>query len=192
MILRLEAIIRRAQHVTKMNVIQTERLNLRKFATDDAGFILQLLNDPSFLHFIGDKGVRTLADAENYLRTGPLESYERHGFGLWMVELRDANIPVGMCGLLKRDTLPDVDIGFAFLPQFRSKGYAQESAAAVADYARNVLGLKRLVAITNPDNDKSKSVLEKIGLRFDKMIRLSEDAPEIKLFTADLGPTDGD
>ncbi len=152
---------------------------------DDAEFILELLNDPSFLRFVGDKGVRTTEDACQYILTGPLDSYERYGFGLWLVELRGAETRIGICGLLKRDTLDDVDIGFAFLPQYRSKGYAFESAAAVMDYGRKVLGLRRIVAITNEDNAGSIRVLEKIGMSFDRMIRLSDDGPEIRLLASD-------
>jgi len=148
---------------------------------DDAEFILELLNDISFLRFVGDKGVRTAEDARQYILTGPMDSYERYGFGLWLVELTASRTPIGICGLLKRDTLTDVDIGFAFLPQHRCKGYAFESAAAVMDYARTVLGLGRVVAITNEDNVDSIRVLEKIGMSFDRMIRLSQDGPEIRL-----------
>jgi RimJ/RimL family protein N-acetyltransferase len=152
---------------------------------DDAEFIVELLNDTSFLRFIGDKGVRTADDARQYILTGPMDSYERNGFGLWLVELKGSNTPVGMCGLLKRETLTDVDIGFAFLPRYRSHGYAFESAAAVMAYGRNVLGLRRIVAITNEDNASSIRVLEKIGMRFDRMIRLSKDGPEIRLLASD-------
>ena len=169
-----------------MNVIETERLNLRRLSGGDAEFILELLNDPSFVRFIGDKGVRTIEDARQYILTGPVDSYERNGFGLWLVELRDSKAPIGICGLVKRDSLPDVDVGFAFLPRFRSMGYAYESASAVVSYAMDVVGLKRLVAITNPDNVGSIKVLEKIGLKFDRMIRLSEAEPEIKLFASDV------
>jgi ribosomal-protein-alanine N-acetyltransferase len=168
-----------------VNVLQTERLNLRRMSLDDAEFIVELLNDPAFLRFVGDKGVRTPADARQYLLTGPLDSYERHGFGLWLVELEGSKTPIGMCGLLKRDSLSDVDIGFAFLPPYRSKGYAFESAAAVMNYGRNVLGLRRIVAITNEDNADSIRVLEKIGMSFDRMIRLSDDGPEIRLLASD-------
>lgn len=168
-----------------MNVLQTERLSLRKMAPDDAEFIVELLNDSSFLRFIGDKGVRTTEDARQYILTGPMDSYERHGFGLWLVELKGSKTPIGICGLLKRDSLSDVDIGFAVLPQYRSKGYAFESAAAVMDHARNVLGLRRVVAITNEDNTGSIRVLEKIGMSFDRMIRLSDDGPEIRLLASD-------
>ncbi len=152
---------------------------------DDAEFILKLVNEPSFLRFIGDKGVRKHADAVKYIQTGPLASYERFGFGLYLVELKETGVPIGMCGLVKRDSLPDVDVGFAFLPAFWSKGYAFEAAAAVKYYARSVLSITRLVAITNPDNESSIKLLEKIGLRFERMIRLSEDASEIKLFASD-------
>jgi len=168
-----------------VSVLQTERLNLRRMSLDDAEFILELLNDPSFLRFVGDKGVRTTEDARQYILTGPLDSYERYSFGLWLVELRDSETRIGICGLLKRDTLDDVDIGFAFLPQYRSKGYAFESAAAVMDYGRKVLGLRRIVAITNEDNAGSIRVLEKIGMSFDRMIRLSDDGPEIRLLASE-------
>jgi len=166
-------------------VLQTERLNLRRMSLDDAEFIVELLNDSSFLRFVGDKGVRTTEDARQYILTGPVDSYERHGFGLWLVELKDSETPIGICGLLKRETLSDVDIGFAFLPQYRSKGYAFESAAAVMSYGRNVLGLRRVVAITNEENIDSLRVLEKIGMSFDRMIRLSDEGPEIRLLASD-------
>ena len=168
-----------------MNVLQTERLSLRRMSLDDAEFIVELLNDAAFLRFVGDKGVRTTDDARRYILTGPIESYERHGFGLWLVELKGSETPIGMCGLLKRDTLSDVDIGFAFLPSYRSRGYALESAAAVMDYGRKVLGLKRIVAIANEDNAGSIRVLEKIGMSFDRMIRLAEGQPEISLLASD-------
>lgn len=169
-----------------MKVIETERLDLRKLAVEDAEFILGLLNEPSFLRFIGDKGVRTLEDARGYILTGPVASYEQHGFGLWLVALRDSNVPIGICGLLKRDSLPDVDVGFAFLPQFCSRGYAYESASAAISFGAKVMGLQRIVAITNPDNAASIKVLEKLGLRFERMIRLSEGGPETKLFACEL------
>jgi RimJ/RimL family protein N-acetyltransferase len=164
-------------------VFETDRLQLRRVELDDAAFLLDLLNQPSFLHFIGDKGVRTLDDARDYILTGPLASYERFGFGMYLTVLKEERVPIGICGLLKRDSLEDVDVGYAFLPQFWSKGYAFESASAVMAYARNVLGIDRVVAIATPDNHASIHVLEKLGLRFETMIRLLEDSPEIKLFT---------
>ena len=167
-------------------MLETERLSLRRLSTDDAAFIFGLVNQPSFVKHIGDKGVRTRADAVAYIQNGPVASYERFGFGLNLVELKGSGIPIGICGLLKRDTLPDVDIGFAFLPEFWSKGYAVESAAAVMDHGRKVLGIGRVLAITAPDNVGSIKVLEKIGFSFEGMTRLSEDAPEIRLFACDI------
>jgi RimJ/RimL family protein N-acetyltransferase len=168
------------------NVLETERLNLRRLDEGDAAFILELLNDPSFLQNIGDRGVRTVEDAVRYILEGPVDSYARHGFGFWLVELKDAQTPAGICGLVKRDALPGVDIGYAFLPRFWSRGYAYEAAAAVMSYAAGALGLRRVLAIVNPDNANSIRVLEKIGLKFDRLVRLSEDAPEIMLFAADV------
>ena len=168
-----------------MNVIETDRLVLRRFSIDDAEFILDLLNQPSFLHFIGDKGVRTLADARDYILKGPIVSYERFGFGLYLTVLKESGIPIGICGLVKRESLEDVDIGFAFLPQFWSKGYAFESASAVMAYGKSALGLNRIVGVTSADNYGSIRVLEKIGLRFERIVRLSADGPELKLFAPD-------
>lgn len=169
-----------------MSILETERLVLRRMTPDDAGFILKLVNEPSFIRFIGDKGVRNHADAVQYIQTGPVASYQRFGFGLYLVELKGSRVPIGMCGLVKRESLPDVDVGFAFLPAFWSKGYAFEAAAAVKAFGKDVLGISRLVAITNPDNESSIKLLEKIGFRYERMIRLSEDASEIKLFASDV------
>jgi RimJ/RimL family protein N-acetyltransferase len=167
-------------------VLETDRLILRRITVEDAEFILQLLNEPSFLQFIGDKGVRTVAEARKYIVAGPIRSYEQFGFGLYLAELKEMPVPIGMCGLLKRESLDDVDIGFAFLPQFWRQGYAFESAAAALAYGRSVIGLNRIVAITNPDNLGSINVLEKLGLGFERMIKLSEDGPEIKLFALEF------
>lgn len=169
-----------------LHILETERLVLRRMMADDAEFILELVNQPSFIHFIGDKGVRNHADAVQYIQTGPMANYERFGFGQYLVEIKDSRVPIGMCGLTKKDSLPDVDLGFALLPAFWSKGYAFEAAAAVKAYARDVLAISRLVAVTNPDNESSIKLLEKLGFRFERMIRLSEDASEIKLFASDV------
>ena len=165
-----------------MNVIETDRLNLRHLTPNDAEFILALLNDPAFLRFIGDKGVRDMEGALKYITHGPMEMYARLGFGLYLVELKDGKIPIGLCGLIKREGLDDVDIGFAFLPDFRAKGYAYEAASATMEYGKTALGLKRIVAITSLDNEASGKLLEKIGLRFEQIIRLSEEADEVRLF----------
>ena len=173
-----------------MIVLKTERLILRKLTIDDSEFVLELLNEPSFLRHIGDRGVRTLEDARQYILNRLVTSYERNGFGLYLVELKESRVPIGISGLVKRDTLPDADIGFAFLPAYWSKGYALESAAAVMNYARDVLGLNRILAITSPDNEASAKLLGKIGLRFERMIKLSDGAEEVKLFTMLEGQTD--
>jgi len=168
-------------------VLETERLILRRLTTGDAEFVLELLNEPSFLQYIGDRGVRSLEEAREYIVNRLVASYERNGFGLYLVELKESRIPIGISGLVKRDALPDADIGFAFLPAYWSKGYAVESAAAVMNYARDVLGLTRIVAITSLDNEGSAKLLGKIGLRFERLIKLSEDAEEVKLFTPKRG-----
>jgi len=170
----------------QLKVLETDRLILRRLSTDDAEFILQLLNEPSFLRFIGDKGVRTLRDARDYISNGPVDMYNRFGFGLYLTELKDGGVPIGICGLIKRDALEDVDIGFAFLPKFWAKGYAYESASAVMTYGKDVLGLRRIVAITSPDNHASAKLLEKLGLQFEHMIRLAEDAQDVRLFASDI------
>lgn len=165
-----------------MIIAETERLTLRRLTVDDAEFVFALLNEPSWLRFIGDKGVRTLEDARAYIENGPVAMYQRFGFGLYVTERRTDGVSMGMCGLIKRDGLDDVDIGFAFLPAYWGRGYAFEAAAAVMDYGRNVIGLTRIVAITAPDNESSARLLEKLGLRFDRMVRLSADAKEDRLF----------
>jgi RimJ/RimL family protein N-acetyltransferase len=168
-----------------LKVLETDRLILRWMSADDAPFILELVNEPSWLHFIGDRGVRTIEDARNYIRNGPIEMYARLGFGLYLTERKEDGAPIGICGLLKRDSLEDADIGFALVPRFWGKGYAYESASAVMAYGKQVLGLKRIVAVTSPGNDRSVRLLEKLGLRFERMVRLSGDADEVQLFGSD-------
>ena len=165
-----------------MSHLETERLALRELTLDDAPFILRLLNDPAWLQFIGDRNVHTLDAARGYLTSGPLAMYRERGFGLWLVELKIDATPVGICGLLKRETLPDVDLGFAFLPEFRGRGYGYEAAAATLAHGRNAIGLNRIVAVTAPDNTRSIALLEKLGLRFEKTVRLKSDGPETRLY----------
>ena len=174
------------QKQAQVKTLETGRLILRPMTLDDAALILELLNEPSFIQNIGDRKVRSLEEARSYIRNGPIASYERNGFGLYVVERKETHESIGMCGLIKRDTLEDVDIGYALLPRFWSRGYAVEAAQAMKDYARDVIGLKRLVAITDPANQGSIRVLEKIGLRFVKMLRLSADDIELKLFATEL------
>ena len=168
-----------------MTPLTTERLTLRRLTLDDGKFILALLNEPSFIEMIGDRGVRTVEEAQGYIRKGALASYERFGFGMYLTALKADGTPIGICGLLKRDTLPDIDIGFAFRPAFWRQGYAYESCVAVIEQGRREFGVKRLVAITSQENIGSGKVLEKLGLRFEKTIRLTDDGEELRLFSRD-------
>lgn len=165
-----------------MIVLETQRLTLRHATSDDADFMLRLLNEPSFIRFIGDRGVRTLDDAERYIAERLVGSYERHGYGLYVVERREEPGPIGICGLVKRDALPDADIGFAFLPEFWSAGYAYESAAAVKQHALGALGMSRLLAITNDDNVASIRLVEKLGLAYVRMMELAPGEAPVRLF----------
>ena len=169
-----------------MNVIETGRLYLREVSEADAGFMLEVLNDPGYVRFIGDRGVRTVEGAARYIDERFVESYRKNGFGLWLAETKDEKAPAGICGLLNRGTLPGVEVGYAFLPPFRSKGYAFEAASAALRHARDVLGLPRLYAVVNPDNAVSIRVLEKLGMKFERMVKLSAEEPEVSLFSTDL------
>jgi RimJ/RimL family protein N-acetyltransferase len=169
-------------------ILRTARLQLRELAPRDAPFILVLLNEPSFIQNIGDRGVRSLEEAHAYLVNGPIASYMRHGFGLYLVELVGTEEPIGICGILQREALPDPDIGFAFLPAYWGQGFAFEAAAAVRSYARRELGVGRLLAITSPRNDASIRLLEKLGFRFEGMTRLENDETELKVFADEDEP----
>jgi RimJ/RimL family protein N-acetyltransferase len=182
---------RRARAVV---VFETERLVLRRLTADDGPFILRLLNEPSFLEHIGDRGVRNLADATQYILAGtqyilagPIASYARFGFGLFLVELREGHEPIGICGLLKRDALDDVDLGFAFVPESWSKGYAFESTSATLAYAHDTQHLARIVAITSQDNVASINLLVKLGFYFDRMVLMPGEKTEVRLFARRLG-----
>lgn len=166
-----------------MKIFETERLTLRLQTTDDADFILELVNDPSWLQFIGDRGVRTVEEACEYIENGPNRMYEQFGFCLYLVERKEDQTPLGICGLVKRESLEDVDIGFAFLPKYWGKGYAYEAASATMAYGIDILGLNRIVAITSQDNEASAKLLEKVGLKFERLIQFSDDAEELRLFS---------
>jgi RimJ/RimL family protein N-acetyltransferase len=144
-------------------VIETERLHIRPLTLDDAPFILALVTQPSWLRFIGDKGVTDVASAERYLREGPIAMQARHGFALQLVVLKEGATPIGICGLLKRDSLPDPDLGFALLDAYEGRGYAFEAASAIMQMARTTLGLRRVMAIATPDNARSAALLERLG-----------------------------
>jgi ribosomal-protein-alanine N-acetyltransferase len=167
--------------------LETERLSLRRFVLEDAPSIVELLTQPSFIRNIGDRGVRTVDDACRYLREGPLAMYEQHGFGLWRASRRADDVFVGMCGLLKRDILPDVDVGYAFLPEHWGLGYAVEAAKATVELGAQKFGLRRIVAVVSDHNAASIRVLEKIGMRFERMYPMRPDEPEVRLYACDLG-----
>jgi len=166
-----------------MTDLKTQRLILRRLNADDAPFILTLLNEPSFIRYIGDKSVRDLEAARQYILTGPVASYNRNGFGLNLVELKEAHTPIGICGLLKRDELPDPDIGFALVPDFWSKGFAFEAATAVLQDARERLSLERILAITSLDNEASINLLQRLGFKFEKLTQLTAGGEQVRLFT---------
>jgi len=165
------------------NILETERLLLRPFNTGDTDFIIRLLNSPGWLQFIGDRNVKTKEDAIRYLVSGPFKSYQTNGFGLGLVALKSSNCPIGMCGLIKRETLEGVDIGFAFLPEFMGQGFAYEITAATVKYATDTLQLAKILAITLPSNTRSISLLKKIGLHYEKQIRLSAESEVLMLFS---------
>jgi RimJ/RimL family protein N-acetyltransferase len=169
-----------------MIVIETERLRLRRLTPLDAPFILGLLNEPSFLRYVGDRSIRTLEDAEGFIRTVPMALYEKYGFGHLLAERKDDGAMIGICGLIKRDSLDDVDIGYSLMPAFWSQGYAFEAAGATLDYARTTAGLRRVVAIVSPENEPSRKVLARIGLRFERLVRMPNDDREVELHAIDF------
>lgn len=166
-------------------ILTTDRLVLRHLELSDAPFIFNLVNDPAWLEFIGDRGVRSLADAQRYILDGPVAMYEREGFGLWCVVLAATGEAVGLCGLIRRSTLPDVDIGFAVAAPHRGSGLISEAAAAVVGWAWDTACLKRLLAITSLHNGASIRVLEKLGFRFERVTNVGDDPEPLRLFALD-------
>jgi RimJ/RimL family protein N-acetyltransferase len=166
-------------------LIETERLALRCLTLEDAPFIRALVNDPDWIRYIGDRKVRTDDDARRYIVDGPMKMYERHGFGLWLVRSRDDAAPMGLCGLVKRDRLEDVDLGFAFLPAFRARGYAFEAASAVLHHARSVLGVGRILAIVTPENAASQRLLRRLGFGYESTIDWDK-GEQVQLFACNV------
>jgi [ribosomal protein S5]-alanine N-acetyltransferase len=156
-----------------MTILETDRLVLRQFTADDAPFMLDLLTSPPWLRFIGDRGVRTIDDARQYIQNGPMKSYAEFGFGGYLVQLKAADQLIGLCGLFRRETLPDIDLGFAFIPGYEGKGYGYEVASALLSYAKNQLHLDRITAFCDPENQASIRLIEKLGLRFEKPIQFN-------------------
>lgn len=170
-----------------MNFLETERLLLRRFNGDDGAFMCALLNDPAFLKYVGDRGVRNEQDGRAYIESGPVAKYSQNGLGPFIVELKESRTPIGMVSLFKREWLDDADIGFAFMPPWRSQGYAAEAAGAVLDYARTTLALERVVAITSLENPPSIKLLEKLGLTFERIVPSSDGKEQLRLFKIGSG-----
>ena len=164
-------------------MLETQRLNLRELTAADAEFMVAQLNDPAFIRNVTDRGVRTLEGARAYILAGPIASYHNNGFGLYLAELKGSRTPIGICGLIKREALDDVDIGFAFLPPYRSLGFALEAARATMAHARRV-GLSRIVAVVSSHNADSIKLLGRLGFAYERQIRLADDAEELQLFAA--------
>ncbi len=162
--------------------LETSRLRIEDLTEEDAGFTLALLNDPAFIEHVGDRQVRDEEQARQYLLDGPLRSYREHGFGMYALRLKSSGEAVGMCGLVKRPSLEDVDIGYALLPGFRGDGYALEAAQRVMQWALDELGLQRLVAIVSPQNHASRKLLAQLGMHHQGMVRLADDDQSICLY----------
>lgn len=171
-----------------MDIISTERLHLRVMRLDDAEFYLRLVNEPTFISNIRDKGIRTLDESRASIETGALASQEKFGFSFYLVEDRTTHLPMGICGLTKRDSLDDVDLGYAFLPEFCGQGYAYEAALAVLTHTKNSLPIKQLAAITSPTNERSNRLLIKLGFIFQKTTLLAGDNTETRLYRLVLQP----
>jgi RimJ/RimL family protein N-acetyltransferase len=169
-------------------MIITPRLRLRQLTLEDAAFILELLNEPEFIRNIGDRGIRTLEAARGYIKSGPVTGYHNSGLGLYLIELREDGTAIGVCGLLKRDYLQDVDVGFALREAFFGRGYAFEAAQAMMRRGREVLGFDRIVAITSPDNHSSIRLLRRLGLQFERTLRAPHVDRETSLFTPSVNP----
>lgn len=162
----------------------TARLQLRRLMENDAGFVLELLNDPAFIANIGDRGVRTLSDARAYVTGRTADSFEAHGTGMYAAEVRDSRAIAGICGFARRAELDTFDVGFAFLPQFRSQGLAYEAARATLEFGFAELGFDRVQAIVNPDNAPSIRLLERLGMQFDRMINLAAGNKAVRVYSA--------
>ena len=166
-----------------MIILKTSRLYLSKINKKDASFLYQLMNDPDWILNIGDRQINNLEDAENFIANRFIKSYKENGFGFYILRLIEDDSPIGICGLIKRDGLDHVDIGYALMPEFRGNGYAFEAAKVVYTYGLNHFKLDKIVAIVNSGNKKSEQILEKLGLQFEKMITLPNETKEIQLFS---------
>ena len=167
-------------------IAETERLIIKKFTTNDASFFKDLVNMPHWLKYIGDRNIKTITDAETYIKNTHLKSYKSVGFGFYKLILKETNIPIGSCGLVKRDELEDVDIGFAFLEEYEKQGFGFEASKAVIKLAKNEFGIEKLLAITVPYNIGSIKLIEKLGFKYEKRVKPFEDDEELLLFAKTL------
>ena len=165
-----------------MIIAATKRTRLREMTSDDAGFICALLNDASFLRFIGDRHVRTPEDALHFIEARYRQSYVDHGYGLYVIESADDGAPLGICGFVRRAALAHADLGCALLPPYEAKGYAHEAAAAVLRYGRDVLGLTRVLAIAQHDNARSHALLLRLGFARNGSVTMPGEAIPLALF----------
>ena len=169
-----------------MKILETERLRLRTLDQNDAVFYLALVNTPGFIEFIGDRGIRSVEAAAQAIADGPMAMQAKLGHSIYLVEDKETGEPLGMSGLIKRDTLDNADIGYAFLPEHFGKGYAFEAAQAVLEHARRDVGLTRLLAITSPGNVASIGLLEKLGLRLQKVVHLTPEDRGTNLYSIEF------
>ena len=164
-------------------ILASERLYIRKLTLNDAPFFFELVNDPDWIRFIGDRNVQTIDDAKDYLQNRIFKSYEDFGFGFYAAVLKSTHEVVGITGFVKRDELNDGDVGFAFLPKGRGKGYAFESTQALMNYGTNTFKFQKILAIANNDNERSHNLLKKLGFEFKKYVKLYDEEDEISLFS---------
>lgn len=163
-------------------MLETPRLVLRHLTLDDAGLMLAIWNDPAFIRHVGDRGIRTVEDAEEAMKNGVFKLYEDHGYGPFRVALRDGDQAVGICGLFRREGLDDPDLGYATLPHFCGKGYAYEAASAVLGYVRSELHIERLIAIISPGNEASIGLIGKLGFEFERMHTMPGDDHVVRIY----------
>lgn len=167
-------------------ILETERLYLRHLVRDDAEFILRLLNEPSWLHFVGDKQVKNINDAKKYIELSAITMYQQFGFGLFLVCDKNTDKPLGLCGLMKRDNLDHADLGYAFLPEYWNKGFALEAVKAVLNYAKDTHQLTQLLALTKSSNTPSIKLLNKVHFEFDRDLKVMDDVENLQIYTLSL------
>ena len=165
-----------------MGILETERLVIRHLNSEDAAFMLKLLNEPDWIKYIGDRGIQTIAEARKYIEDGPMTMYKDEGFGLYLVELKENETPIGICGLIQRDFLKDVDLGFAILSQYWGNGYAFEAAQTTLTYGHDILGFQRIAGFTSLDNEKSANLLLKLGMTEEGTIKFGSTSEDVRLF----------